>query len=40
MELTPEQKAGIKQHETERLERCKRVLENWKLKKESKKKKK
>ena len=34
------QRAGIALHESERLERCKRAEENWKLKKELKKKKK
>lgn len=38
--LSEEQKAGIALHEHERLERCKRVEINWKLKKELKKKKK
>jgi len=39
-ELSPEQKAGISAHEAERLERCKRVEEQYKIKKELKKKKK
>jgi hypothetical protein len=38
--LTPEQQAGILQHEKEREERCKRVLERIELKKLEKKTKK
>jgi hypothetical protein len=34
------QKAGIAQHEAERLERCRRVEKNWQLKKLEKKTKK
>lgn len=39
-EVTEEQKAGLIQHDIERLELCKEVLRKWNLKKELKKKKK